>query len=98
RRFLHSFPTRRSSDLKCDGYSLFRSGNEWASTICLRTGHNGDKCRDRVEWAIVFFGKSNDWQSIIAVFYSIYRIIGLCYLENSKDRKSTRLNSSHVKI
>src|SRR3546814_17592396 len=76
-----------SSDLKCDGYPFFRSCDKGTSTVCLRTGHNGGKCRCRIERTIVFFGKHDDRQGIIVVFYSIDRMVGFSNLERSEERR-----------
>src|SRR5207302_11312801 len=66
-RDLHSFPTRRSSDLICDLFAGLR----------IHDNHlRGSACADKQP--VVFFGTRTPPQMI--------------------DRKSTRLNSSHVKI
>src|SRR5699024_11717464 len=61
-RYLHSFPTRRSSDL-----SLYPCINE--------------------------IGVRNSWET-----FAIKSFLNLSSLLSSVDRKSTRLNSSHVSI
>src|SRR5690606_41609873 len=82
-RTLHSFPTRRSSDLKKHGFNL-PSGK---AELWLRLAH------DLTGEALPFFVEpplfSPDGE--LAKEYPL-----LC--TTRRDRKSTRLNSSHVKI
>src|SRR5262245_64425017 len=72
-RYLHSFPTRRSSDLGAWAQpdSIWRAGD--SSGVRRSIGANG-----RVDWVRKAGGTSD---SVVA-----------------RDRKSTRLNSSHLGI
>src|SRR5690606_41828883 len=77
---LHSFPTRRSSDLVYATFSSFVSGSR-SSLPSLSTKPNLNAVVDVTELTIRF-KTMNDKTDFIF----------------SSDRKSTRLNSSHVKI
>src|SRR5690606_41827782 len=69
---LHSFPTRRSSDLGCpEGAGAILRHKGWRVETVTRRGRDGES--DRPHRA-------------------------RCQGRTGKDRKSTRLNSSHVKI
>src|SRR5207302_7426492 len=88
-RVLHSFPTRRSSDLRMEmaitgvdrmvmffdiGFSApYSRGNEDKPFFCTRQERSCTEC---------------------APHHRDYS----CNLRKERDRKSTRLNSSHVKI
>src|SRR5690606_41595884 len=78
RRVLHSFPTRRSSDLPAPEIATL--GILTASEEQLQLYDDNDLRKD------LFFRTFND----APVFVGTYSGMGL-------DRKSTRLNSSHVK-
>src|SRR5207302_5959961 len=78
-RYLHSFPTRRSSDLVIENeVNLLSNG------ILLDTGHEGRRIVLRCERCI----QCITFLEVASPFVNEIR----------KDRKSTRLNSSHVKI
>src|SRR5207249_10068214 len=91
-RALHSFPTRRSSDLvsnvdfpdagMLEGVS-FDGGKTWTTKLIGSGDNLGDACCDP------------------SLSFDQYGNLFLTYLfnvENTLDRKSTRLNSSHVSI
>src|SRR5690606_42158012 len=73
-RHLHSFPTRRSSDLAC-------RARESCNNIMLSSRKHGAKGINDDEFSVCAQGQWKKW------FWIAF-----------KDRKSTRLNSSHVKI
>src|SRR5690606_41513350 len=79
-RDLHSFPTRRSSDLKAKKYHIA------LLIIGMLAGI-----------IYVFLIPTSSWRFLIAIPY-----LGMLFhakkVWNNEDRKSTRLNSSHVKI
>src|SRR5439155_14788906 len=85
-RHLHSFPTRRSSDLDAvaksppDGYTILQNTNGQAISPSLYKSLPFDAVKDFVP--VTQLVASNGTKSLTA----------------SKDRKSTRLNSSHVAI
>src|SRR5690606_42025088 len=83
RRALHSFPTRRSSDL-----TMYVSNQTFAvlrADYAFYPGRVGEKINLRLILGIKFI-ENNKAGSV-------------AYKKNSDgDRKSTRLNSSHVKI
>src|SRR5690606_40948060 len=95
-RDLHSSPTRRSSDLSsqfCDQFSIsFMRGcnadplsvNEYS----MRTGVSGYTSRLTMPSFSKSFNRSDSTLPLTPMVDSILQ----------KDRKSTRLNSSHVKI
>src|SRR5699024_11956528 len=72
---LHSFPTRRSSDLSF-------------SSACTAVS-----CR----WASFSCFSSSAWVALRALFACCAAVL-LCCRSSRRDRKSTRLNSSHVSI
>src|SRR5690606_40238856 len=86
-RHLHSFPTRRSSDL-----ALFMKKKGIHDSKSLREHYfsKGYKSKifDNFRHSLIVFMES----STISATY------GLSLIENFQDRKSTRLNSSHVTI
>src|SRR5690606_39395719 len=96
-RYLHSFPTRRSSDL---GLSI----NKTVSKIATGTAK---PCGARQ----VLYGTEKDFLAPLSIkkiplvgakTYTLLRNMGISKIktlqEMEVDRKSTRLNSSHVKI
>src|SRR5690606_41862571 len=93
---LHSFPTRRSSDLLGDECLLQLTG--------AKGGHVTMTCHRRSRWATGPFGmnfgtlRSLARKAPSATFSdrSARKSCGRSF--PGKDRKSTRLNSSHVKI
>src|SRR5438309_7798586 len=78
-RHLHSFPTRRSSDL--DTRSIATLGSVWVLSAILAGIIAGEK--NRRFWLWFGFG-------LLTGPYALYRA--------DRDRKSTRLNSSHSSI
>src|SRR5207249_6149793 len=91
-RDLHSFPTRRSSDLRTFTASSFKqvdidSGNE-SKLFDFNYNITGTHVWSRNLNKIVFLQADNE-SSPESRFTSLYIM---------KDRKSTRLNSSHVSI
>src|SRR5690606_41875719 len=93
---LHSFPTRRSSDLfRAGGFSsarrdkIFDGLARWGSEVkSLRQSRSNGPVTAR---AAVFFNELD--REIRQKSAGRYRLDHLL-----RDRKSTRLNSSHVKI
>src|SRR5690606_42164972 len=98
RHSVHSFPTRRSSDLLALASPVRAIISTWFDSDILP--YNVQACRDQgIEEIIVLDNASPDETPDVA------RALGLevvsyeteHYLDEV-DRKSTRLNSSHVKI
>src|SRR5207253_3445989 len=87
---LHSFPTRRSSDLgRGDCYLLLNIavGSERNFDIQERVAFSTSRCAiNRADWYLC--------QNFENRVFASDAVRGL----NLKDRKSTRLNSSHVAI
>src|SRR5690606_42108035 len=82
-RVLHSFPTRRSSDLIAER----QDRQIGALTVRPRPSHRDTGCWIRRE------------PTAVVVVVQVPRVIQRDRLEeDAQDRKSTRLNSSHVKI
>src|SRR5688500_19168252 len=77
KRILHSFPTRRSSDLS----AWARYGDRHPLRRAIGEGRGG-----RRRW---FLRRPR-------AFSSIAHLPSLCGHDNGRDRKSTRLNSSHL--
>src|SRR5690606_39410944 len=97
-RDLHSFPTRRSSDLAdsiCGGLEVFASDVSqidpagYAIAERLDYDLNIERVRDR-------FIQVFEWLDLVSRQVNILLVIILTVV--CVDRKSTRLNSSHVKI
>src|SRR5207253_10337666 len=82
-RDLHSFPTRRSSDLYIQGFALWHVGN---NIIHHYIGI--------VAFSQALHQCTADKASTHDGYFTSHRNI----LSLEKDRKSTRLNSSHVAI
>src|SRR5690606_41950401 len=85
--YLHSFPTRRSSDLDVFNYGKHRRDFTYIDDIVAGIIHT----LDHPAQANMGWDSENPDPASSAAPYRIYNI-------GSKDRKSTRLNSSHVKI
>src|SRR5690606_41913760 len=88
-RDLHSFPTRRSSDLSVppacdDAYWLSGAGHPGRCCRCCHTRPPPPSCRSSAHWPD--WCRAQSWES------------DRCCDAPDQDRKSTRLNSSHVKI
>src|SRR5690606_41364955 len=90
-RHLHSFPTRRSSDLaskkdgsKTDLASFNLTERQREIIELVKQGKNNRQIAE------LLFISENTVKYHLKVIYNILNI--------SQDRKSTRLNSSHVKI
>src|SRR5699024_11789981 len=93
-RHLHSFPTRRSSDLP--GYDVMISkidNQDWNRRSCNPDDHSFHVKR-RFDKAIGSPDQLHDRNLI----FSDSDSDGNCVAYQEKDRKSTRLNSSHVSI
>src|SRR5690606_41639970 len=83
RRALHSFPTRRSSDLRC---RAIRNGDMEASReLPQDAGRRG-------KTGVVGVREEEDG------LREVRSVARTCFPRFRQDRKSTRLNSSHVKI
>src|SRR5699024_12396075 len=80
RRDLHSFPTRRSSDLACRGCALL------SSVLCSLIGCAGVGGRQGEHGDLLLGGVRG------CCGQGSFQLVSLL------DRKSTRLNSSHVTI
>src|SRR5690606_39737053 len=96
-RDLHSFPTRRSSDL---GAAFIDKDENWKSffnsyTYLLLSDHSSPS---RIEEFLNTVAKkkytTNDYQAS----FELQRLDKIVPGPDLEDRKSTRLNSSHVKI
>src|SRR5207302_11175872 len=91
-RFLHSFPTRRSSDLfwKLAASSDFRS----------RGSPEAGGLAESIRAVRALPGKSGSAAAEVAISSGglVNRTSQVQRLNDALDRKSTRLNSSHVKI
>src|SRR5207302_8871071 len=94
-RHLHSFPTRRSSDLAVPQDNSGNSGNSFASFMLGQVYSGGFTIPNTEMLRIPYhaFFAQDDWKLTPRLTMNI----GLRY-EIDIDRKSTRLNSSHVKI
>src|SRR5690606_39328748 len=94
----HSFPTRRSSDLNTykEGYTLINSKQSDELSMHLRPEKRDEVKHSAVSYHdMAFLG-----EPIATVTNSRYAAAYIQQLRFSAkpDRKSTRLNSSHVKI
>src|SRR5690606_41818694 len=83
-RALHSFPTRRSSDLRHGRNRRMAAPGRGAGRT--EQGRGGT----RVDAIVV--------ENIVKRFGSVEALRGVSFRVRRGDRKSTRLNSSHVKI
>src|SRR5690606_41412290 len=95
-RYLHSFPTRRSSDLAAWAGAPYRIGREARSS---EEPHAGEIYYYNSTGEIIRKGSGR--QDLAIPSYGIRLCIQHYDPSKSKDhidRKSTRLNSSHVKI
>src|SRR5690606_42140997 len=92
--YLHPFPTRRSSDLK------FMKGKEFHFVFFNQNQsipHNGSSGIDAQNYFFIFHKTNVMIKNFVQSFACIRKLcINLSYIIYS-DRKSTRLNSSHVK-
>src|SRR5207253_8620990 len=91
---LHSFPTRRSSDLRAQSIrTSFISDKSWNQTRKSRVSFLPFTVAATSLWVSIHYYESVDQQR---------RSIGSTYAKGFRratvDRKSTRLNSSHVAI
>src|SRR5205814_8806127 len=85
-RLLHSFPTRRSSDLRTASTSLSRSLRIF---VCASDGKRADlKLVGSRTWSTLIFS-SGGRNACGSGLHSVMKL---------GDRKSTRLNSSHLGI
>src|SRR5690606_42039429 len=92
-RDLHSFPTRRSSDLAYYGLGRVResAGQPGAEEMYLAAvAHAPDLLDARLRLGRLLRVRG-ELQAALEHLLHAHRL-------NSRDRKSTRLNSSHVKI
>src|SRR5690606_40582554 len=91
---LHSFPTRRSSDLQGIANQVSGSINSFVTNFQMASGPQIIKSYANDE-------KKNMTNLVIRTskfsFYLLF-ILTLPVIIEIEDRKSTRLNSSHVKI
>src|SRR5690606_40055130 len=89
-RYLHSFPTRRSSDLKVwqDARVFVKLNYELTDSENFKKDYG---LKDQLQRSVVSI-----MNNIAEGFDGNREFIK--FLKYSKDRKSTRLNSSHVKI
>src|SRR5207302_6846506 len=88
---LHSFPTRRSSDLRGRDQPRRRTAS---TSSALATTASGCCCK-----AIVGFGGWGSRRGLSRLCFSfLWGGARTACFRAWKDRKSTRLNSSHVKI
>src|SRR5690606_41265061 len=91
RRYPQSFPTRRSSDLDLSLATVeFRMGDHVKAPAVIEDPRQG---RLRYDWRS---GDTNVPGTHYAEF--VVTFLGGATQRVPKDRKSTRLNSSHVKI
>src|SRR5205085_9876777 len=81
-RALHSFPTRRSSDL----------------SLCALAPGREHFCRDGIEKDMDAYSHTTVWPSARSAMKSIILPSALVLMNLTEDRKSTRLNSSHSQI
>src|SRR5690606_39534873 len=95
---LCSIPTRRSSDLALCGYSSnLRRAFIWLfSDFKSKDFFSGNKRYSDAGAVINFFNRSKDAGQLEAICFT-GPAQGFTSSEIIKDRKSTRLNSSHVK-
>src|SRR5690606_42102983 len=91
-RTSHCFPTRRSSDLLDSALTLRRAGPyQLQAAIAARHATAADAA-------------DTDWAEIARLYGELTRVLPSPVVELNRavavaiDRKSTRLNSSHVKI
>src|SRR5690606_39951226 len=95
--YLHSFPTRRSSDLLLSGVVPYRrSGTTdgWKYNPILEQ-QNSSTLVDMLQRLQL---QAQDDPASLAPFVTALLHIVATPLDERRDRKSTRLNSSHVKI
>src|SRR5699024_11815443 len=86
---LHSFPTRRSSDLTMSNTDAGNSpGGRPLKTIVPPLRAMSSACPNAASWTAV---TNTPWDPPSVYFCTAEQHLG-------KDRKSTRLNSSHVSI
>src|SRR5690606_39922141 len=95
---LHSFPTRRSSDLNTVvSYNLFENFQ-----VKLSAGYTNTKLEDHRIIPHTIYNPAYGLDSSVSQSYSHsgnrHSFIVEPQLNWTRDRKSTRLNSSHVKI
>src|SRR5206468_12540040 len=94
-RYLHSFPTRRSSDLEpnpkknfCDPFKVDSDGNQnWLTFVC-------NVSKNYNNYMLIYWNGRNHYE--LAGIRFNEKIVSV--FPRSKDRKSTRLNSSHDQI
>src|SRR5207249_11862569 len=85
----HSFPTRRSSDLN----SALASG---LATIIER--RDGKRYRFSLRWKGIVAERVREMAGPCLASYTCESKLGCALCDQAIDRKSTRLNSSHVSI
>src|SRR5690606_41840649 len=93
-RDLHSFLTRRSSDLSLNNILVYDFGAE------ARVRINGDDSTTEFLNERLTF---SNWEVVLRAGVTVEDLLTVSnqdveFPEGSEDRKSTRLNSSHVKI
>src|SRR5699024_12316891 len=92
-----SSPARRSSDLNFDDKHLKRAGLDYHDLADLKIHADFDACMEALPDARVFAFTTSATKWFSDVEYTDGDIL-LFGTEPSGDRKSTRLNSSHVSI
>src|SRR5690606_42158733 len=92
---LPPFPTRRSSDLACRAAEVFKGfGGDFREALAVVLG--GDAFP--LHGAVFFLGFVHDYVLERTRALQLPQHIGHADTGKHQDRKSTRLNSSHVKI
>src|SRR5699024_11517698 len=92
--YLHSFPTRRSSDLVC----IVGSGDSWTVALCAAAWlgkYTHLFCSALQTWDFLQTDLTRYQKETLIIILSAS---GRPSLTVDADRKSTRLNSSHVSI
>src|SRR5207249_11122438 len=93
----HPFPTRRSSDLRRVPYRAFRPAPQIGRTR-LRTVRAGRTSSTNVSLQSSSVDLGADVFHQLRVFRVFAADLGGEFVGRGEDRKSTRLNSSHVSI
>src|SRR5690606_41089980 len=94
---LHSLPTRRSSDLGTTNHWGALAFRMQAHELRARATYGAVAGTELADWPIAFEELEYYW-SLAESKMGVTGTHGIPLLPVTKDRKSTRLNSSHVKI